>query len=167
MASAARAYAQQQPLESPRPDLRVLPGKGRDYASNLGVSPFVMTCFKIAVVAILVLAAIGVARVWFTAATVSTLMDSENLTSQIDTARATGANLEVQQTVLANPTRIKAYATDNLGMVTTTAIEYMDMSDGAVATDSSGNLSLSGSLVALDDGSQQTMVADASASSAS
>ena len=106
-------------------------------------------------------------QVWFTAATVSTLMDSENLTSQIDTARATGANLEVQQTVLANPTRIKAYATDNLGMVTTTAIEYMDMSDGAVATDSSGNLSLSGSLVALDDGSQQTMVADASASSAS
>lgn len=163
MGSAAHAYAnpQQRPAARPRPDLRVVPGKGRDYAAQVGVSPLFMTCFKIVIAAILFLAAIGVCRVWLTSATVSTLMSSEELSAQIDDAQSLAKDLEVQQAVLENPTRIEDYATQYLAMVPAEETDYIDVSEGAVATDSSGTLSLSGSLASLDDASSDTYLAEA------
>jgi len=112
-----------------------------------------MTCLKIAIAAILFIAVIGVCRVWFTSQTVSTLESSETLDTQIEQARSLGDDLEVQQTVLSNPTRIQAYAADTLGMVHTgQAAEYIDMSDGALAVDSNGDLSLAGSLSTIENG---------------
>lgn len=157
MAYAARAaehprYRQNEPRR--RPDLQVLPGRYErtTYANRLGVSPLFMYCLKIAVVAIVFFAIIGVARVWFTAQTVASLMEADQLNVQIAEAQATGDDLEVQQTVLSNSSRIQGYAAENLGMVPTNgATEYIDLAAGALAVDSAGNLSLAGSLSVLED----------------
>lgn len=153
--AAARAYGSPRYREfepSYRPDLRVLPGRERvDYANRIGVSPLFMTCLKIGIMAIIFIAIVGVCRVWFTSQTVASLMEADALSTQIAEARATGDELEVQQTVLSNSTRVQSYAAENLGMVPTYgATEYIDLAAGALAVDSAGNLSLAGSIAVLD-----------------
>lgn len=153
MASTARAY--QTPQSSPRlrpnprPDLYVYPGKNTDQAAHAALDPVIVSWFKIALVAVLVLAAVGIFRVWLSATTVSNLIATEELSSQIDSARATGSDLEIQQSLLSNPARIQAIAADTLAMAPTTDACYLDIAAGVLATDSDGTLSLSGSLVVL------------------
>ncbi|NTU89531.1 MAG: hypothetical protein HGA54_06465 [Actinobacteria bacterium] len=168
MGSAARAYDYTYSSAQPRrhqvqPDFQVLPGKGKDRQAALGVSPFVMSCFRIALVVTLTLTAVALCRVWLTASTTSMLMASEGLVTQIESTRSQGADLEVQQSILANPTRIQTLASENLAMGPASDVSYLSMADSALATDASGSLSLSGSLAALDaSAAPDALLADAS-----
>jgi cell division protein FtsL len=160
MASTARAY--QAPLRVPRvrpdarPDIRVFPGKGTDRDAHAALDPAIITCFKIALVAVLVIAAVGVCRVWLSASTVSHLIVSEQLSSQITSARAAGSDLEIQQSILANPSRIQSIATETLGMTSASGSTYIDLASGVLAKDNSGDLSLAGSLAVIDPSIQET-----------
>lgn len=152
--AAAHAYPYVQPrwrTETPaRPDFRVLPGRGASVAERIGASPLFFTVLKVVVAAVLFIAAVGVCRVALTAATVETMISSDQLTSQISSARSQGSELEVKVTTLANPTRIKAYASEHLGMAVATSTSYIDLASGALATDSEGNLSLAGTISTIE-----------------
>ncbi len=87
------------------------------------------------------------ARVAITSAAASCALETRSLQTSIETARAEGNELEVSQSVLANPSRIKAQATA-LGMAAPApeCSEQITLSPDIVATDGAGNLSLSESV---------------------
>lgn len=109
-----------------------------------------MYCFKLAIVFLIGLGAIAFIRVWLTASTTSTLIQNQKVTAQISTARSTGDTLEVKQAALANPSRIASVATTQLGMVPGSSVSYMQITDDVVATDTDGDISVSGSVSAFD-----------------
>ena len=142
---ADRAYEQRRAHEE-SPRISVVRGRGARTAEQT-LHPLVPTVAKFAVVAFVVFALVGFARVAISAATVSTSMESQQLTGQISEARTEGNDLEVTQSMLSNPTRIKAEATA-LGMGAAADVEKIDLSGDVVVTDEAGNLSLSGSVAA-------------------
>ena len=75
----------------------------------------------------------------------ATSVQSQQLESQISDARASGNNLEVQQSSLSNPTRVKAEAS-RLKMAAPESVGIIDLGTDVVATDEAGNLSLSKSV---------------------
>ena len=168
MASVARAsgyYNQQRQIDRDREDgLYVLPGRG--VSSERAVSPVLMRCFKLAIVFLIGLGVIAVCRVALTSATTSPLMTSQKTTAALSSARSTGDNLEVQQAALANPTRISSTAINELGMVAGSNASYIGITDDVVATDSDGDISVSGSVSAYDPSYSSTddMVAEQASS---
>jgi hypothetical protein len=89
--------------------------------------------------------AIGVCRVTLTSASVATALEVDQLATSIDSARVSGKALEVEQSTLANPTRIKSEAAA-LGMVAGQYTSVIDISGDVVALDAAGNLSISESI---------------------
>ncbi|MGI6217776.1 MAG: hypothetical protein ACOYIK_09220 [Coriobacteriales bacterium] len=122
MASTARAYAPKRRYEEvPQTRIEVHPGQGR--RADAAEYSKLMARFKVALVIIAVLTVVAVGRVWFTDATMDILNQTSAVETQIDEARVTGTSLEVQYYAATNPTKVKEYAADNLGM-----------SEGTVAT---------------------------------
>ncbi len=134
MANAARAY---EPLwntavprreRNPRERFEVVPGKGRHPEVEAGINPLVLFSFKVGIVFLLILGGVGLATVWLQASTVDLLMQTSSAESAISSARATGSNLEVQYSVLVNPTRIKGIASESLGMSAASNVASLDLS---------------------------------------
>lgn len=144
--SAQPAYSYPRPSRSvpsrQRPDVRTIPG---GTPREGGLSPQVLALAKIAVFAVLFIAALCCARVAFAAATVSTLAESQTLSSQISQAREEGTSLEVSYSTLSNPSNIKTQAAE-LGMVSSESTEVITLEEDVVAVDDTGALSLSESL---------------------
>ncbi len=146
-----RAYDYDRAYERERsPRISVVPGRGAA-APAQSLNPHVVTAAKIAAVVFLLLALVGFARVAISAATVSTSLESRELSAQIETARTEGSNLEVTQSTLSNPTRIKSEA-GALGMAAASEVVKFDLSGDVVVIDEAGNLSLSGSVAAAAQG---------------
>lgn len=131
MAQSARAYQEQYqsqwqeaPARSPR--FTVLPGKGQDAAHQQGLSPQVLFLFKMVLTMVVFLSAIAGLRVWITTVTVQELIQSQAITQSITEARATGMELEVKHSVLANPNRIQEIASEQLGMSPASQVAYLD-----------------------------------------
>lgn len=128
------------------PSISVVPGAGRR-AQSEGISTAALSLAKACAVICIVIALIAMARVAITSAAASCALETRSLQTSIETARAEGNELEVSQSVLANPSRIKAQATA-LGMAAP-APEYSEqitLSPDIVATDGAGSLSLSESV---------------------
>lgn len=146
--SAVPAYSYPQPQQRPkrqqRPQIHAIPGSGTR-TQQQGVSPQIYTLAKIAVVAILAFAVVACVRVGFAAATVTTTIQTQELSQQIDQARESANALEVSYSTLSNPTNVKMAASE-LGMVEPETTEYLDLGLDVVATDEAGNLSLTQSL---------------------
>lgn len=145
--SAAPAYAypqpQRRPERAPRPDVRAIPGGAR--RTQPAASPRTGILVKVAIAALIVFALACVARVTLSAATVSAAIESQQLNQDISAIREQSNALEVSQSVLSNPTNVKA-AAQNLKMGAPAATEYLDLGADVVATDDAGNLSLTQSL---------------------
>ena len=109
------------------PSISVVPGAGRR-AQSEGISAAALSLAKACAVICIVIALIAMARVAITSA-------------------AASCALEVSQSVLANPSRIKAQATA-LGMAAPApeCSEQITLSPDIVATDGAGSLSLSESV---------------------
>lgn len=139
----ARAYERERYAQ---PDISVVPGsRPRTQVQTLPSS--VVLVAKVVAVALVVIALLGVVRVTLSSAAVTTAIESNQLSSQIETARAEGSNLEVSQSALSNPTYVKGAATA-LGMVEASDTKKIVLDDDVVVTDEAGNLSLSGSIAA-------------------
>ena len=126
------------------PSISVVPGRR---AQSEGISAAALSLAKACAVICIVIALIAMARVAITSAAASCALETRSLQTSIETARAEGNELEVSQSVLANPSRIKAQATA-LGMAAP-APEYSEqitLSPDIVATDGAGSLSLSESV---------------------
>jgi len=164
MANAARAY---EPLwntpaprkeRNPRERFEVVPGKGRQPKIEAGVNPLVLFSFKVGIIFLMILGGVGLATVWLQASTVDVLMQTSSAESAISSARAAGSNLEVQYSVLVNPTRIKGIASESLGMSAATNVSSLDLSSHSSVSSASSVKTVS---------SQATSVAEAAGVTAS
>ena len=82
-------------------------------------------------VATLVIATLGVSRVWLSVQATQASIDSTNLRQQIKNERYRGDLLEVQQSALATPSRILALACGTLGMAPATSVTYLRLTQDA------------------------------------
>lgn len=140
--STARKLTQEQ-----RPGARgleVVPGGARDErAASSGAVLFA----RVLVIFIVAFALIGCVRISLSSATVAAALEANAIADQIDEARDAGSQLEVTQSSLANPTRIKRDAVA-IGMHSPATSSFIDISGDIVVKDADGRLSLSGSVAA-------------------
>lgn len=129
-------------------DVNVMPG-GRTETRT--VSPAALFAVKTFALVLVFLALLGCVRITLSSATVTTALETRELSSQIDTARSEGSKLEVAQSSLSNPTRVKDAATA-LGMYAPAYVANIDISGDVVVLDAAGSLSLSGSAAVLAQG---------------
>lgn len=115
--------------------------------ARTGASPLLVGARIVAAVLVLV-AALAVGRLALTSATVATAIENQDISNAIDTARTEGSTLEIAQSKLSTPTRIKETAAE-MGMAAPSRTMMIDLSGDVVITDQAGNLSLSGSVAAL------------------
>ena len=137
--SAAPAYSRGAGAE-----FDVIPGR-RTSQGVVTLPQSIVTVAKLIVVAALVVAALCFVRVGLTAATVSTSIESDSLSAQIETARTVGGDLEVQQSQLSNSMHIRVKAA-SLGMAAPVDTQTIVLPADPVAVDGAGNLSLSESV---------------------
>lgn len=131
--AARRAYVEQQPESRPARSFRVVEGSGRAPRSRAGVAPEVIGLIKIAAVALTLIFIIGAIRIAFSAQTVAVMMDNNKLNREIAQVQSLGDDLQVQQSIFGNPTRIERIAIDTLKMVPATSVAELDVSKGSVA----------------------------------
>jgi cell division protein FtsL len=84
-------------------------------------------------VAVLVIAILGVGRVWLSVQAAQASIDSTSLRQQIKSERYRGDLLEVQQSALATPSRILAIASGTLGMAPATSVAYLRLAGNQAA----------------------------------
>ena len=127
-------YPERAVERAPRTRISVVPGqRTRSAAPASTVTPG------------LVLKAAIIASLTLSAATVTTSMQSQALSSQIDDARAQGSSLEVTQSLLSNSTRVRMQA-EKLGMAAPAEVGTINMPEDVVSTNDDGSLSLSRSV---------------------
>ncbi len=147
--SGSVAYKYDAVPAEPKRRVDVIPGGGKDRASVVSPShALALRVAKLTVAAVLVFAFVGFVRVSLNAATVAEALEAREVSSLLEDSRSSISELEVMQSSLSNPTRIKAEAA-LLGMGSPESTSVLDLSGDIVATDGEGNLSLSGSLDAL------------------
>lgn len=151
MASAARAYQQRpQRASEQSPRIHVLPGRGSQKDSAV-LSPAVISLARMCAVVLVVFALLGFARIALVSATVSTAVAAEGVSSQIESARAAGSELEVRETYLSNPSSLRSSAIA-LGMGEPADNAALMLTPDVVAVNEAGDLSLAGTLKALSQG---------------
>lgn len=128
------------------PNITVVRGERSDQVHR--VSTLVGFVGKVAAVLILAFTLLCVARVTLSSATVATANENQQISNRIDTARTEGSTLEITQSKLAAPTRVKETATE-MGMTSPNSVMMIDISGDIVKTDSNGDLSLSQSISAM------------------
>lgn len=126
------------------PDINVVEGRRRA-AESAGVPESVFGVVRVALLVAVVVAFLCCLRVGIAALSVSTTIATNDLSTQIANERTAGNDLEVQQSQLSNSMHIRI-AAEGLGMAAPAATEAVELGADVVATDASGNLSLSGSL---------------------
>ena len=121
------------------PRIQVVPGTGPRTAAPALPDSVVFLAKTVAVVLVVL------ALVALSSAAVTGSIQAQELSSKIDGARAQGNQLEVTQSSLSNPSRVKTEA-NAMGMAAPLETTTIDLGQDAVATDDAGNLSLSKSL---------------------
>ncbi len=143
------SYFQPAPASMPtpsrglRPDVRF----NANPDARPGTSPLVVGA-RIAAVVLVLMAALCMARLALTSATVATAIENQQISNSIDAARTEGSSLEINQSKLSAPARIKDTAAE-MGMAAPSRVMMIDLSGDVVVTDQAGNLSLSGSVAAV------------------
>ena len=123
-----RGYA----LPQERPSFEVVSGGGLDARARRGVAPEFLARVKAVVACALVFFALGACRVALTSAAVAALQGNATLKTQITEAKTTNDSLMVERSALSSNARISRIATQNLGMVLSTAA---DAASSAAASD--------------------------------
>ena len=144
---AAPAYAYPRPERSrgaERPRIGVIPGSAPRSSVKTVSETFLLAAKVLAVVFVLV-TVIGFARITFNSATVTTSMASQEISADLSEARAYAATLEVQQSSLSNPTRVRSAAVD-MGMAAPASSTTIVLPQDVVAADDSGVISITESI---------------------
>ena len=116
--STAVSYGTSAPERKPettRRPYKVIEGEGRSSERAAKLSDFAVHSFKTVIAVVAILAVVCSLRVFLSVSTVQVLEASASLQTQIEEARATGNDLEIRHSVLANPTSVQKKAA-KLGM---------------------------------------------------
>lgn len=137
--------AVQQPVrEHVQPSVRVVPGHKQ--ATRPGLSDLHVLIVKAVVAVLAVVLCIGFIQVGLASAAYSAASTSSELRSEIATMRSEGQSLAVQKSLIASPSNLRIIAADELKMAAPGATATLTLDPDVVAFDSSGNLSLTGSI---------------------
>ncbi len=138
----SRSFERAPERASRPPRIEVVPGRKNQVET---LSPGIIRLAKCVAAVLVLLALVSFVRIGLTAAAVTVEQESKSYDSLIDTARSEGSSLEVAQSTLSNPSRIKSEASA-LGMSAPESTSKIFLSADIVVTDDAGNLSLSQSL---------------------
>lgn len=130
-------------------EFEVIPGRRGTSSDVVTLPASIISVAKAIVVVSLIVAALCCVRVGLSAASITTSIEANKLSAQIESARSYGSDLEVQQSRLSNSTHIRVEAA-SLGMAAPENAVAVVLGADVVATDAAGNLSLSGSIAALE-----------------
>ncbi len=115
-----------------RPHLRVVKPatkaarrKGRAAHTNASV----LQSFVFFAVIVVLVAVLGLGRVWLSVQAAQASIDSGQLRRDIKLEQYQGDMLEVQQSALATPSRIQAIAGGTMGMAPAVSVSYLDLRD--------------------------------------
>lgn len=144
-ASPAYSYYPERSYEPASPSIHVVPG--RRQAVEPSLNPSFLFLLKTIAVVLVFIAAFAFVRITLSSLSVTAAIESRELNNLIETARAEGAQLEVRQSALASPERIRIQAA-SMSLINPEATMVIDLSGDIVVTDGEGNLSLSDSLKA-------------------
>lgn len=100
------------------------------------------TAARLGAVLLVVIAALCFARIALTNAAVTTMIESDTLSAQIEEARSSGIGLEMQQSVMTSPSSLKS-AVHRLGMAAPVEVGTIALDPDVVAVTDAGELSLS------------------------
>lgn len=119
-----------------RPHLRVVGPKTRAprSAAKRRVSSndaAVRQVYRAFLIAAALAALLGAARVWLSVEAAEASIDAVRLRSEIKAARYAGDMLEIRQSALGSPSRIRAIAGAAMGMAPSEQVTYLDLSDEA------------------------------------
>ena len=140
------AYPAYEPARHARPDVRVVPGT-RTRTSNRPqtVSASAGLLVKLVVVMMIVAVAVGVACISLKSATSAVLADSSAIEASMSDMKSDSVTVEVQNSARASSGNIQA-AAHKLGMGSPYEVGLITLDKDVVALDTSGALSLSGSI---------------------
>ena len=119
-----------QPSPQPRRRFRVVEG-AHAAPTSTPLSPLAVTAIKCAIGFIASLAVVAVIRILVIALAFGVASSNAVLANQLESARALGNELEVQQAVYGRSDRIIEIATGVYGMVPMQGTAIMDLSDNA------------------------------------
>ena len=143
-------YSAPEPKKQPKRRVDVIPGGAHGRSTEQSPAhQLAVKAAKVTVAAVILFAGIGFARISFSAATVAEALEAREINTHLEAARSTINDLEVKQSSLSNPARIKTAAAE-LGMASPATTTVIDISGDIVVTDEKGNLSLSDSIKALE-----------------
>lgn len=146
MAGAAPAYRyehQERRRYGSSPDFRVLRGGTPRTRGASEVN--IVSLAKLAVVLVLAITLVAFVRVGLVAGTVSSSISIDQTSEQMSALRSSARDLEVQYSMVSNPTTIKREA-EALGMKPAADIITLTLPEDVVQTNDRGELSLSKSL---------------------
>lgn len=137
-------------MGTPQSPIKVVPTRAPRSAPSTAAAPSGLPVIaKAASLVAAMFLVIGLGRITLDSATCAMAMEASDISTQIELARDGSNTLEVEQSTLSNPTRIKEQAAA-LGMTTSETTTFIDISGDVVVTDETGRLSLSGSIDALN-----------------
>lgn len=128
--SAAEARYEQvapRPSTHERPNLEVLSGSGLDSLARAGVGRAFLHNAKLIAAIVLTVCALGLVRVGIFAMSAGVLNATATIRSQVEDARVTESNLQIEHSTLSSSGRIDRIATQNYGMVKATENEVMTL----------------------------------------
>ena len=131
------------PARNPR--VEVLPGSRRPARKQSTASPSIITLGRSIAVILVVIAAVCCIRIALTSATVSTMIESDQLSAEIAEARSVGTGFEMEQSGLTSASVLRG-AAKRMGMYTPYEVGAIALPADVVATDAQGNLSFSGTI---------------------
>jgi len=128
-----------------RSRVEVLPGSRKSSRKQATSSPFIITIARSIAVFLVVVAVVCCVRIALTSATVTTMIESDELSTQIAEARSVGTGFEVEQSGLLSSTMLSS-AAKRMDMITPYEVGAIALPADVVATDADGNLSFSGTI---------------------
>jgi cell division protein FtsL len=107
-------------VRAPKTGQRQAPVRDKKHAAAYQAFVFFATI-------VVVVAVLGVGRVWMSVEAAQASIDCGKLQTAIKSARYEGDMLEIQQSVLQSPSRVQAIASGQLGMAPATSVSYMNI----------------------------------------
>jgi hypothetical protein len=129
-----RAAVKERPIGQPRGShLRLAaPARTRPSKSNARAKELAARRnFRMFATLMLVFAALGMSRVWLSVEATRASLEADELRDSIRTVRYEGDMLEVRESALGSPSRIRAIAGKAMDMAPAASISYLDLSENS------------------------------------
>lgn len=125
----------------------VMPG-GNAKVVRTPAQAFALHIAKITLAIVVVIAGVGFCRISLASATVNSALQARQINKNMEEMRSSINDMQVEQSSLSNPVRIKNEA-ESLGMSSPSTIHVLDLSGDLVQKEKNGDLSLTGTINAI------------------